>query len=86
MCVLQMSCHDASCWCGLFVAASRNCSCKIIRYILTYFWTCIIVHAKVDLLTVTVTELHTRLVKFGSEHIGSTFQEAMMDPNSWTTF
>ena len=66
------------CWCGLFVAVSNNCS---FRCILTYFRTCFIVHAKVDLLTVTVTELHARLVKFGSEHVGSTFQDAMMDPN-----
>ena len=40
-----------------------------------------LVDAKVDLLTVTAAELHTRLVKFSSKHVGSTFQDAMMDPN-----
>ena len=33
------------------------------------------------MLTVTAAELHTRLVKFGSKHVGSTFQDAMLDPN-----
>ena len=40
-----------------------------------------IVPAKVDLLTVTAAELHTRLVKFGSKHVGSTFQDALRDPH-----
>jgi len=48
------------------------CSHLLLKYL---------VHAKVDLLTVTAAELHTRLVKFGSKHVGSTFQDAMMDPN-----
>ena len=33
------------------------------------------------MLTVTAAELHTRLVKFGSKHVGSTFQDALLDPN-----
>ena len=37
--------------------------------------------AKVDLRTVTAADLHTRLVKFGSKHVGSTFQDALQDPN-----
>ena len=41
----------------------------------------VIVYEKVDLLTVTAAELHTRLVKFGSKHVGSTFQDALLDPN-----
>ena len=41
----------------------------------------ILVHEKVDLLTVAAAELHTRLVKFGSKHVGSTFQGASMDPS-----
>lgn len=34
---------------------------------------------QVDPLAVTAAELYTRLVKFGSKHIGSAFQDASMD-------
>ena len=40
----------------------------------------VLVYEKVDLLTVTAAELNTRLVKFGSKHVGSAFQDAFMDP------
>ena len=41
----------------------------------------VLVYEKVDLLTVTAAELHTRLVKFGSKHVGSAFQDAFIDPS-----
>ena len=48
------------------------CSCVFFKYI---------VPAKVDLLAVAASELHARLLKFGSKRAGSTFQEASMDPS-----
>jgi len=37
--------------------------------------------AKVDLLTVTAADLHTRLVLIGSKRVRSTFQDALLDPD-----
>ena len=48
------------------------CFCVLCKYI---------VPVKVDLLTVAASELHARLLKFGSKRAGPTFQEASMDPS-----
>ena len=53
----------------------------IANFIRSFAFLKYIVPTKVDLLTVTAAELHTRLVKFGSKHVGSTFQDALLDPN-----
>jgi hypothetical protein len=39
-----------------------------------------IVNAEVDLATATVAELHTKIAELGFKPVGSTFQDATMDP------